>query len=265
MMTRAIIILLLILPASLAVAQQAGDAPSGGSGLASPTKAPGMLPDVSTRQGVSSVMKWITFVTIFAVAPAVVVMVTCFTRIIVVLGLLRQALGTAQLPPNQVLFGLALLMTVVVMAPVLRPVYQDAIEPYLAGRMEQNDALAVGEKRVKTFMVGQIEAAGNTDDIYLFLDEKLSKKEDLQWRDVPTLSIMPAYVLSELKVAFIMGFRIFLPFVIIDLLVASVLVSVGMLMVPPVLISLPFKLLLFVLADGWHLVVGTLMRSFGQL
>ena len=112
-------------------------------------------------------------------------------------------------------------------------------------------------------MIYQMEGAGNTDDVYLFLSDEQSKKADLAWGDVPTFSLIPAFVVSELKVAFTMGFRIFLPFLVIDMLVASVLMSMGMLMVPPVLISLPFKLLLFVLADGWHLVIGTLMRSFG--
>ncbi|MEE8386802.1 MAG: flagellar biosynthetic protein FliP, partial [Dehalococcoidia bacterium] len=149
-----------------------------------------------------------------------------------------------------------------VMAPVYKDVHRDAIEPYLGGRIEQGQALAAGEKHVKNFMIRQVESAGNEADVYLFLDDKLAKKEKLTWSDVPTTSLMPAFVVSELKTAFMMGFRIYLPFVIIDMLVASVLVSVGVLMLPPVVISIPFKLLLFVLADGWHLVVGTLMKSF---
>ncbi len=227
-----------------------------------PAKGVIVLPDIQTPAGASSTLKWLAMITVLAVAPAVVVMVTCFTRIIVVLGLLRQALGGSDLPPNQILFGLALLMTLVVMAPVYRDVHRDAIEPYLAGKADQQQALAAGEKHVKNFMIRQVESAGNEADVYLFLDDKLAKKEKLTWSDVPTTSLMPAFVVSELKTAFMMGFRIYLPFVIIDMLVASVLVSVGVLMLPPVVISMPFKLLLFVLADGWHLVVGTLMRSF---
>ena len=221
------------------------------------------LPDLKTPEGTSGALKWLVLLTVLSVAPAVVVMMTCFTRIIVVLGLLRQALATSQLPPNQILFGLALLMTLVVMAPVYKDVHRDAVEPYLAGRIDQGAALEVGERHVRTFMIRQIEAADNQADVELFLDAKRAAKKELTWKDVPTMSLIPAFVVSELKTAFWIGFRIYLPFVIIDLLVASVLMSVGMLMLPPALISMPLKLLLFVLADGWHLVVGTLMQSFG--
>ncbi len=222
-----------------------------------------MLPKTDTPDGASSIVKWAILLTVLSVAPAVLVMVTCFTRIIVVLGLLRQALGTHQLPPNQILFGLALLMAVVVMTPTFRKVYRDAIDPHMQGRLDQAQALRAGEKHVRDFMIDQMERAGNSDDVYPFLEKDLAAREDLTWNAVPTLSMIPAFVISELKVAFEMGFRIFLPFLIIDMLIASVLVSMGMLMVPPVLVSLPFKLLLFVLADGWRLVVGTLMGSFG--
>ncbi len=222
-----------------------------------------LLPDVRTPGGVSSALKWLTVVTVLSLAPAVVVMVTSFTRIVVVLGLLRQALGAQQLPPNQILFGLALLMTLVVMAPVYKDVHRDAISPYLSGELERAPAIRAGEVRIREFLIRQIEGGDNTDDVYIFLPDDLSGRGDLTWGDVPTLSLIPAFVISELKIAFLMGFRIFLPFLVIDMLVASVLVSMGMLMLPPVLISLPFKLLLFVLADGWHLVVGTLMSSFG--
>jgi flagellar biosynthetic protein FliP len=212
--------------------------------------------------GAAAGLRWLALITALAVAPAVAVMVTCFTRIVVVLGLLRQALATQQLPPNQVLFGLALLMTVVVMAPVYSDVHRDAISPYLGGQMDQAAAVAAGETHMRAFMIRQIEAGGNDRDVYPFLADDLAARDDLTWGDVPTLSLIPAFVISELKIAFTIGFRIFLPFLIIDMLIASVLTSMGMLMVPPVLISLPFKLLLFVLADGWHLVVQTLMKGF---
>jgi len=234
-----------------------------------PTSAPaagdvtGLLPDVATPGGAAAALKWIVLVTVLSLAPAIVVMVTCFTRIVVVLGLLRQALAAPQIPPNQVLFALALLMTVTVMAPVYRSVYEDAISPYLEGRMTRQQAVPAGEKHLRSFMIRQIEAGGNTDDVYLFLDDEAAGRDDLTWGDVPTLSLIPSFVVSELKIAFYMGFRIYLPFLIVDMLVGAVLISMGMLMLPPVLISLPFKLLLFVLADGWHLVVGTLMGSFG--
>jgi len=255
MKARALVILLLVIvPATAACAAQTATAPA---------QLQKVLPDLETPGGFSTALKWLALVTALSLAPAVLVMVTSFTRIIVVLGLLRQALASSQLPPNQVLFGLALLMTLVVMAPVYKDVHRDAIAPYMDGRLGRDEALNAGQEHLRRFMIRQIEGADNTDDVYLFISKDLAARDDLQWPDVPTLSLIPAFAVSELKVAFMMGFRIYLPFLIIDMLVASVLVSMGMLMVPPVLISLPFKLLLFVLADGWSLVVGTLMRSFG--
>ncbi len=223
-----------------------------------------LLPETETPQGVADTIKWVVLVTVLSLAPAILVMITSFTRIIVVLSLLRQAIAAQNVPPNQVLFGLALLMTVTVMAPVWQNVYSDSISPYLAGEIDRGAAVEAGEKHVRKFMIRQIEAGGNTDDVYLFLPKTdAAASEELTWGGVPTISLVPAFVVSELKIAFYMGFRIFLPFVIIDILVGAVLVSMGMLMLPPVLVSLPFKLLLFVLADGWRLVVGTLMGSFG--
>ena len=221
-----------------------------------------MLPDLQSPAASGKLVQWLVIITVLAVAPAVAVMVTCFTRIIVVLGLLRQALATQQLPPNQVLFGLALLMTLVVMAPTYTTVYREAAAPYLAGEMPAQEAWRAGETSVRSFMIRQIAAAGNEQDVYLFLGKDLSARKELTWSDVPTLSLIPAFAVSELKAAFLIGFRIYLPFVVIDMLVAAMLVSMGMLMVPPVLVSMPLKLLMFVLADGWHLVVGTLMGSF---
>jgi flagellar biosynthetic protein FliP len=240
---------------------------------ASPTTAPSalgtlggelskLLPETDSPGGMSSTVKWIALVTVLSLAPAILVMVTCFTRIVVVLGLLRQALATQNVPPNQVMFGLAVLMTVAVMAPVYQQVHREAIAPYLAGTLPRDQALRAGERHVRDFMIRQIEAGGNTDDVYLFVRDEDAAGKELTWSDVPTLSLIPAFAVSELKIAFYMGFRIYLPFLIVDMLVGAVLVSMGMLMLPPVLISLPFKLLLFVLADGWHLVVGTLMGSF---
>jgi len=252
-----------------AVLTAASAAAAGPSSAASTATAPAarhvtdLLPSVGTPAGASAALQWIALITVLSLAPAILVMVTCFTRIVVVLGLLRQALATQQVPPNQVLFGLALLMTVAVMAPTYRDVHREAVSPYLAGRLGREEAFAAGESRVRDFMIRQIEAGGNTDDVYLFLGEEAAARDDLTWGDVPTLSLIPSFVVSELKVAFYMGFRIYLPFLVIDMLVGAVLISMGMLMLPPVLISLPFKLLLFVLADGWHLVVGTLMSSFG--
>lgn len=260
-------ILGILLAATIAAGQQPATAPVETQPASQPTSFPSelgkLLPDAESPGGFSTTLKWVAVITVISLVPAVLVMVTCFTRIIVVLGLLRQALATQQIPPNQILFGLALFMTVVVMMPVYRGVQRDAIAPYAAGRMTQAEAFRAGEANVRKFMIRQIEGENNQDDVYLFLDEDLAGRDDLKWSDVPTVSLIPAFVVSELKIAFYLGFRIFLPFVIVDMLVASVLVSMGMLMVPPVLVSLPFKLLLFVLADGWHLVVGTLMHSFG--
>jgi flagellar biosynthetic protein FliP len=246
----------ILVPAVAAGADQQASAP------AAPADVTQWLPELESPGAISTALKWLAIVTVLSLVPAILVMVTSFTRIVVVLGLLRQALATQQLPPNQILFGLAMLMTLVVMGPVFKDVHRDAIAPYFDGKLDRSSAMAAGEARIRTFLIHQIEGAGNTDDVYLFLPDEIAKRGELTWRDVPTLSLIPGFVISELKVAFTMGFRIFLPFVIIDMLVASVLVSMGMLMLPPVLISLPFKLLLFVLANGWHLVVGTLMSSF---
>jgi len=245
-------------------AATASTAPLGGPGPAVPADIAKYLPGADTPQGMTNTLQWVVLVTVLSLAPAILVMVTSFTRIIVVLSLLRQAVAAQNVPPNQVLFGLALLMTVAVMAPVWQDVYNDSVSPLLAGTIDRRQALDAGEKHVRKFMIRQIEAGQNTDDVYLFLPKAAVKAgRQLTWGDVPTVSLVPAFAVSELKIAFYMGFRVFLPFVIVDMLIAAVLVSMGMLMLPPVLVSLPFKLLLFVLADGWHLVVGTLMGSFG--
>ncbi|MFW6155205.1 MAG: flagellar type III secretion system pore protein FliP [Planctomycetota bacterium] len=218
--------------------------------------------DATGPERIASSLQILMMLTVLSLAPSILVMMTCFTRIIVVLGLLRQAMATQQLPPNQVLIGLALFMTFVVMAPTYNRVHDEAIGPYLAGELNQKEAFGVAVGRIREFMISQLESAGNTDDVYLFLEASVAEQDDLTWGDVPTLTLIPAFVVSELKTAFLLGFRIYLPFLVIDMVIASVLISMGMLMLPPVLISLPFKLLLFVLVDGWHLVVGTLMTSF---
>ncbi len=256
MNSRFVIILILLTTAASFVSAQEADTSADQNLLSN-------IPNLESTQGASSTVKWIALITIISVAPAIVIMVTCFTRVMVVLGLLRQALGTQQLPPNQILFGLALLITFVVMAPVYQKVHAGAIDPYMKGELSQADAFEAGKAPVRAFMIRQITECENQDDVYLFLSDSLAAKQDLTWQDVPTPSLIAGFVVSELKTAFLMGFKIYLPFVIIDLLVSSILVSMGMLMLPPVLVSLPFKLLLFVLVDGWSLVVGTLVRSFG--
>ena len=221
------------------------------------------LPDLGDRDTVGPALRWIAVVTVISIAPAIAMLVTCFTRIVVVLGLLRHGLATPQLPPNSVLFGLAILMTIVAMAPVFNRIHADALQPYLDGNMPAERAVASGEQHLRGFMIRQIERADNGAEVKVFLPADVAGRADLRWQDVPTRALVPGYVLSELKVAFGIGFRILLPFLVVDLLVATVLTSMGVLMLPPVLISLPLKLLLFVLADGWHLVVGTLIRGIG--
>ena len=223
-------------------------------------KIPGVEPAESPRE-VATTLEVLGILTLLTLAPAILIMTTSFTRIVVVLSLLRQALATQQLPPNQVLIGLALFMTFVVMAPTWKEVNEEAIAPYLSGEITApSEALEKGVAPVREFMFRQTRPK----DIRLFLRfSKTEVPEEATYGDVPTTVLMPAFMISELKTAFEMGFRLYLPFLIIDIVIASVLISMGMLMLPPVLISLPFKLLLFVLADGWHLVVGSLMTSFG--
>jgi flagellar biosynthesis protein FliP len=227
-----------------------------------------IAPVATDRQGVSSTLQIFVILTVLTLVPSILVMMTCFTRIIIVLGLMRQAMATPQLPPSQVLLGLSLFLTFLVMTPTWQRVHQDAIRPYLDNepQMTQRKALEVSTGHLREFMFAQIENVGNEEDIYMFLEyarkRPIGRDEEILREDVPTTVLIPAYILSELKTAFVMGFRVYLPFLVIDMVIASVLISMGMLMLPPVLISLPFKIMLFVLADGWHLVVGSLLESF---
>lgn len=195
--------------------------------------------------------------TILSLAPAILMTMTSFTRIIVVLGFLRNALGTQQLPPNQVLIGLALFLSVFIMAPTLQDVNSNALQPYLAKKISQEDALKRAEAPMRTFMFKQTREK----DLALFVQLAKIQRPNT-YKDVPTYVLVPAYIISELKTAFQIGFAIFLPFVVIDMIVASTLMSMGMLMLPPMLISLPFKILLFVMVDGWDLVVKSLVAGF---
>jgi flagellar biosynthetic protein FliP len=191
-------------------------------------------------------------------------MTTCFVRIVVVLSLLRQAIGAQQLPPNQVMTSIALFLTLLVMAPVWKDVYDNAVVPYSNRQIDLDQAWTAGCKPVRRFMSMQIEKTGNSEDVRLFLDylPNAATQEYQYYEDVPLAALIPAFMLSELKTSFLIGFQIYLPFLILDMVIASVLVSMGMLMLPPVLISLPFKLMLFVLVDGWHLIVGMHLASF---
>jgi len=221
----------------------------------------GVVPQAKDANGISAAIQILIVLTVLALAPGILVMVTCFTRIIVVLGLLRQALATQQLPPNQVLISLALFMTFMIMAPTWYKIQNQALTPYLNNRISQTQAFDLAIKPLREFMIKQIEATNNEQDVYMFLEET-NRTNVKTWADVPSSVLIPAFITSELKTAFIIGFRIYLPFLIIDMVIASVLISMGMLMLPPMLVSLPFKLLLFVLVDGWHLVVGSLVGSF---
>ena len=197
------------------------------------------------------------FFTALSFLPAVLLLMTSFTRIVIVLSLLRQALGTQAAPPNQVVIGLSLFLTFFVMGPTLDKVYADAYQPYAANQIAFEEALRRGESPVRDFMMKQTRQA----DVMLFA--KLAKIDpSVKTADVPFKVLVPAFVTSELKSAFQIGFLVFLPFLSIDMIVASVLMSLGMMMLSPVLIALPFKLMLFVLADGWNLLLGSLAASF---
>jgi flagellar biosynthetic protein FliP len=195
--------------------------------------------------------------TALSMLPAALILMTSFTRIVIVLSILRQALGTAQTPSNQILLGLALFLTFFIMSPVLTEVYETALGPYLAEEMSFNAALDAGQIPMREFMMAQTR----DDDLALFA--RISGYESFEREaDVPFTLLMPAFATSELKTAFQIGFLLFIPFLVIDLVVASVLMSMGMMMLSPLIISLPFKIMLFVLVDGWALVLGTLATSF---
>jgi flagellar biosynthetic protein FliP len=195
--------------------------------------------------------------TALSLLPGALIMMTAFTRVVIVLALLRQALGTAQTPSNQILVGLALFLTFFIMAPVFNEVNQQALQPYLAEQKAGAEALAAAERPVRAFMLEQ------TRDADLALFSRLSGKDEIaSEEDVPFSVLLPAFATSELKTAFQIGFLLFIPFLVIDLVVASILMSMGMMMLSPVIISLPFKLMLFVLVDGWNLLIGSLVRSF---
>jgi flagellar biosynthetic protein FliP len=226
-----------------------------------PTLTPLRLPDITSRENFSAALQIIILLTVLSLAPSILIMMTSFTRIVIVLSLLRQALGTQQLPPNQILIGLALFMTFLVMAPTWQRINDEALRPYLDGTLDQRTALDRAVVPLRDFMIRQIRESGNDEDVDLF-HSFTGKPEPQQWSDVGTMTLVPAFMLSELKTAFLMGFKVYLPFLIIDMVVSSLLISMGMMMLPPVLISLPFKLLLFVLVDGWRLITASLMGSF---
>lgn len=211
----------------------------------------------NTQQQVSTGLQILALLTILSLAPAILTMVTSFVRIVIVLGFVRRAMGTPEVPPNQVLLGLAIFLTFFVMAPTFTKVNDVALQPYFAGKIGPAQAAAAGIAPIREYLFQHCRKP----DLALFV--KLSKIDRPRSKDdVPTHVLIPAYLTSELKTAFIIGFLIYIPFLIIDMVVSSILLSMGMMMLPPVIISLPFKILLFVLVDGWSLVIGSLMRSF---
>ena len=206
---------------------------------------------------VATSLKILALLTVLSLAPALMIMVTSFARIVIVLSFLRQAMGTQQMPPNQLLIGLSLFLTFFIMSPVFQQVNANALQPYLNKEMGQEDAFKNGVQPIRKFMLTQTREK----DLALFV--KLSKEDKPETvEDIGTHVIIPAFIISELKTAFQIGFLIYVPFLVLDMVIASVLMSMGMLMLPPIMISLPFKLMLFVLVDGWYLVVGSLVRSF---
>ena len=208
-------------------------------------------------QDVALSLQILFILTVLSLAPSIIVMMTAFTRIIVVLSFLRSALATPQMPPNQVMVGLALFLTFFTMSPYLEQVNKNAWQPFLAGQISQETAMTEALKPMREFMFKQ----ARENDIALFVNLSDGPRPENQ-EAVPTTVLIPAFVISELKTAFQIGFLIYIPFIVVDMVVASTLMSMGMMMVPPVMISLPFKVLLFILVDGWHLIVRSLLTSF---
>jgi len=264
--------LVTLLPGAVATAQEHANQPatlSLPSGLGSPD-------DWTSPEGLTSALQIMLLLTVISLAPALLLMTTSFIRIVVVLGLLRQALGTQQLPPSQVITSIALFVTLLIMTPVWTEVYQRGVKPYTERQIGLEQAWESGVEPIRQFMADQIRRTENDDDVRLFLDylpaaTGSESEEPPKYayygaekgeQNVPLAALVPAFMLSELKTAFLIGFQVYLPFVILDIVVSSVTISMGMLMLPPVLISLPFKIILFVLVDGWHLVVEMLLQSF---
>lgn len=208
-------------------------------------------------EGLSTTIQILLLLTVLALAPSIVIMMTSFLRIIIVLSFMRQALGTNQMPPSQLLMGMALILTMFIMTPVITQVYQTAYVPYSHGEITQKQMLEVGSKPIRAFLMKQTREK----DLALFVKFAGMQKPDSQ-ADIPLHVLVPGFIISELRTAFQISFVIFIPFLVIDMVVASVLMSMGMMMLPPILVSLPFKILLFVLVDGWYLIIKSLIESF---
>jgi flagellar biosynthetic protein FliP len=234
---------------------------SGSSAAATPQNAAPFISvgmDQAQEPGkMAVVLQIFLLMTVLSLAPAILIMVTSFTRVVIVLSLLRRALGTMQMPPNQVIIGLALFLTLFIMTPVWQQVNQTALQPYLENKIEQRQALQKAAEPLRGFMFKQTREK----DLALFVNiAKIERPKDVS--DIPISVLIPSFIISEVKTAFQIGLLLYVPFLIIDMVVASILLSMGMMMLPPIMISLPFKLMLFVLADGWNLLIGSLVRSF---
>lgn len=214
--------------------------------------------EAKSPQQVSVLIEILLLFTVLSMAPAILLMMTSFTRLVVTFSFLRSAIGTQQMPPNQVLVGLALFLTMFIMAPVFNKINETAVKPYMAEQINAEQALTTALVPVREFMFKQTREK----DLELFLSlAKAPKPKNRE--EVATSVLIPAFMISELKTSFTIGFVLYLPFLIIDMVVSSILLSMGMMMLPPIMVSLPFKLLLFVLVDGWYLIVGSLVKSFG--
>jgi flagellar biosynthetic protein FliP len=218
---------------------------------------------INNSEGTSILTPTLTIlliVTVLSLAPGFLMLFTSFTRIVIVLGFVRQAMGTRQSPPNQVLLALALFLTIMIMFPVFNAVYQKAILPYNEGTIGYKEAIEIATGEFKTFMLSQIVAHKNEDDIYMLSSAMNISISNIE--ETPLNILIPAFAISELEIAFKMSILIYLPFIIIDMIVASILLSMGMIMIPPVLISLPFKIMIFVMVNGWDLLISGLVKSF---
>lgn len=208
-------------------------------------------------ESLSATLQILLVLTVITLAPSILIMMTSFTRIVIVLHFVRSALGTNTTPPNQILVGLALFLTFFIMSPIISLINTNAIEPLAAGEITQEEAFDAGIAPIRTFMIEQTEPK----DTRLFMDiAKISKVDS--YDDIPLTVVIPSFIISELKKAFIIGFLIYIPFIVIDMVVASTLMSMGMMMLPPTMISMPFKILLFIMADGWNLIVGEVVKTF---
>ena len=205
----------------------------------------------------SVILEIFLLMTVLSLAPAILIMLTSFTRIVIVLSLLRQAIGTQQAPPNQIIIGLSLFLTIFVMTPVWTNIHENAVQPYLNKEVSQKQAFDLAIEPIRSFMAQQTREK----DLAMLIEVSKIKKPD-NIEDIPTTVLIPSFIISELKTAFQMGFLLYVPFLILDMVISSILLSMGMMMLPPVMISLPFKLMLFVLADGWNLIVGSIVTSF---